>query len=713
MFTIDYTDYVNPNIGTIGHLLQATAPCVQSPHGAAVVAPVFRAGMKDRYNSDRIFGFEAGSAIVMPTDREGIPDWLACSSTFDHDLETARCDSYGVLLEDTDIRERHTANRNYGIFEFTFPDPDRARVVVYVKNCRRCEITKDRAVLLGHQTFDEPAGHLGTMLDISAARGVEEYEISVPNPHDPTVLEPAKALILVFDTETVTLPFVLSSVDHFEECYREELQGKTFDDVRLECKAAWNAVLGRVRVTGGSRAQKRVFYTALYRAMSRMHNYSVRGKYLGFDGQVHDDGGQGYYCDDGIWDTFRGMHPLQLLLEPQVHRDTITSYLRMYEQSGWLPRFPRLGGNIPCMLGHHTVAILAGAMAKGVDFDHDLAWEAAYKNATRRTMLPWRDGEADELTRHYYEQGFFPALEEDEAETCDRVHPFENRQAVAVTIEHCFDDWCLARMARQLGKPEEEARFLRRSESYRQLYDPAIGFFHPKKADGTFTKCYDPKWCGGQGGRKYYAENNAYIYNFAAQHDISGMIALHGGAEAFAKKLDELFVEQYDGSLKSVFLMQYPDATGLMGQFCMGNEPSFHIPYLYNYCAQPWKAQRKIHELMNLWFTDSPLGICGDEDGGAMSAFAAFSAMGFYPVNPASDFYDLGSPLFDRVELDLPNGKTFTIEAEGASGTAKYIQSAMLNGVPLASPGFTHAQLLEGGTLTLTMGNRPSKTCFA
>jgi len=190
-------------------------------------------------------------------------------------------------------------------------------------------------------------------------------------------------------------------------------------------------------------------------------------------------------------------------------------------------------------------------------------------------------------------------------------------------------------------------------------------------------------------------------------------VALHGGKEAMAAKLDNLYVEQYDGVLKSTFLMQYPDATGLMGQFCMGNEPSFHIPYLYNACGQAWKTQRKIHELIDLWFTDTPLGICGDEDGGAMSAFLAFSAMGFYPVNPASGDYDLGSPIFDRVEIDLENGRTFVIDAQGASGKAKYIQAATLNGEPLKEPKFSHQDLMAGGELKLTMALRPNKALFA
>ena len=385
----------------------------------------------------------------------------------------------------------------------------------------------------------------------------------------------------------------------------------------------------------------------------------------------------------------------------------------MYMESGWLPRFPRLGGNAPCMIGHHTVSILAESAKKGVEFDWELAYEAARKNATERTMLPWRDGEADELTRCYHENGFFPGLEEDEEETCARVHEFENRQSVAVTIEQAYDDWCVAQLAQLLGKQEEAEYFLARSLKYRQLYDEAIGVVHPKKIDGTFTKVYDPKFCGGQGGRKYFAENNAYIYNFAAQHDVEGMIAFHGGKEQFAKKLDNLYVEQYDGVLKSTFLMQYPDATGLMGQFCMGNEPSFHIPYLYNHCGQAWKTQRKIHELIALWFTDSPLGICGDEDGGAMSAFLAFSAMGFYPVNPASAEYDIGSPIFDRIEIDLPNGKTFTVSAEGASRKQKYIRSAELNGETLTQPKFTHAQLMQGGEMVLQMSDRPNKELWA
>ena len=711
MTRIDYTQYVNTNIGTIGHLLQATAPNVLSPHGAAVAAPVFRAGMKDKYLSDKIFGFTAGSAILMPVCTNGKPDYMQNASAFDHDLEVARPDHYEVLLEDTDIRERHTACRHYGVFEFTYPDAAHACLAVYVRNCTELYAKDGFVYATGVEEFSIP---VTTVLHIGDA-AVEGYDVYLPNPHTPEKQEEAKALMITFHTDKVTVPFALSSIgkESAKQAFDRDVLHKTYEDVLSECKEAWNHVLSKVRVKGGTDAEKRVFYTALYRASSRMYNYSVDGKYVGFDGQVHDDGGFGYHVDDGIWDTYRGMHPLQLILEPKAHRDTLESYLRMYKESGWLPRFPRLGGNAPCMIGHHTVSILAESAKKGVEFDWELAYEAARKNATERTMLPWRDGEADELTRCYHENGFFPGLEEDEEETCARVHEFENRQSVAVTIEQAYDDWCVAQLAQLLGKQEEAEYFLARSLKYRQLYDEAIGFVHPKKIDGTFTKVYDPKFCGGQGGRKYFAENNAYIYNFAAQHDVEGMIAFHGGKEQFAKKLDNLYVEQYDGVLKSTFLMQYPDATGLMGQFCMGNEPSFHIPYLYNHCGQAWKTQRKIHELIALWFTDSPLGICGDEDGGAMSAFLAFSAMGFYPVNPASAEYDIGSPIFDRIEIDLPNGKTFTVSAEGASRKQKYIRSAELNGEKLTQPKFTHAQLMQGGEMVLQMSDRPNKELWA
>ncbi len=707
---MDYTRYVNTNIGTIGHLLTSTAPNVQSPHGAAVCAPVFRPGVKDRYISDRIYGFSAGGGIIMPLE-ERCADFMQNGSVFDHDFETAKPDYYAVMLEDTGIQAELTAYHNTGIFRFTGENCRYA--AVYFKRCIRCETIQNRIVAAA--ALDEQTAMTG-VYEFSSCEGFEVINTQTPGFYKPEIPDDTTVVLVKLSGPETIVKFALSAIgkESCEKSFARSVQNHSFEELRAQCSGAWNAVLSKIRVTGDDENRKTVFYTALYRALSRMHNYSVDGEYIGFDHQVHADGGHEYYSDDGIWDTYRGMHPLQMLLEPKVHSDILTSYLRTYEQGGWMARFPFLGGNRPCMLGFHTVSLFADALAKGFPFDLELAYKAAYKNAMERTMCPWKDGNAGELTYCYHEKGFFPALEEDEEETsAEPVEEFENRQAVAVTIEQSYDDWCIAQLAKALGKKEDAAYFEKRARNYLNVYNRETGFVHPRKADGSFVKEYNPKFCGGQGGRRYFAENNAYIYNFAAQHDIAGMVEMHGGKEAFAQKLDNLYVEQYDGVLKSTFLMQYPDATGLMGQFCMGNEPSFHIPYLYNFCGQAYKTQRKLHEILDLWFTNSPLGICGDEDGGAMSAFCAFSAMGFYTVTPGSDRYDLGSPIFDQIEIDLPNGKTFTIEAHGASQKAKYIQNAEINGSPLSAPYFTHAQMLEGGTLKLTMSERPNKQLWA
>lgn len=711
MSTFDYTSYVNTNIGTVGHLLQATSPSVLSPHGTAVIAPVFRAGMKDRYFSDKIYGFTAGNAIVMPVCKIDTPDYFNTASDFDHDHETAKPDHYEVYLESSGIYEKHTANKNYGVFEFAYPTKHKNSVVIYVQDAISIEKEGGFLFVASEKEFDIP---VTTAFEIGG-KAYKVFNVKIPNQHNPEELHDGKAILIEVCSDVCSLSFAVSPMGAKSayESFEKDAKGKSFQCILSECKNSWNALLGKIRVTGGDENKLTVFYTAIYRALSRMSIISVNGEYPGYDGKIHATNGHEYYVNDGIWDTYRCMHPLQLLIDPVSHRDTLESYLRMYKQSGWLPCFPHLKMNAPCMIGHHTVSLFAESCLKGIEFDLNTAYEAACKNATERTMLPWRDGEADCLTRHYHENGYFPALEEDEEETIDRVHPFENRQSVAVTIEQAYDDYCVSVLASALGKDEEAQYFHNRSLQYKTLFDRSIGFFHPKKIDGTFTRVYNPKWCGGQGGRKYFAENNAYIYNFAAQHDMMGMTELHGGKKAMEEKLDNLFVEQYDGVLKSTFLMQYPDATGLMGQFCMGNEPSFHIPYLYNYAGCAWKTQRKIHELISLWFTNSPLGICGDEDGGAMSAFLVFSAIGFYPVNPASVNYDIGSPIFDRIEIDMPNGTTFKIVSEGASRKAKYIESAYLNDTELSSPVLTYDQLLSGKTLYLNMAEHPNKALWA
>ncbi|HWB96343.1 MAG TPA: GH92 family glycosyl hydrolase, partial [Bryobacteraceae bacterium] len=500
------------------------------------------------------------------------------------------------------------------------------------------------------------------------------------------------------------------SVEQARRNLAADLPAWQFEKVRLAARAAWNHALGRIAVRGGTVEQRTIFYTGLCRALNRMTDITEAGDvYWGFDGKQHNAEGHAFYTDDGLWDTYRSAHPLQLLIEPERQVDMIRSYLRMYDQTGWLPSFPGIGSERAVMIGHHATPFIVDTYFKGYrDFDVEKAYAAMRKNALEATVLPWRRGPLTSLDHVYQEKGFFPALGKGETETVAEVHPFERRQAVAVTLENAYDDWALAEMAKALNKHDDYNLLARRALNYRNVFDARIRFMAPKTADGNWVEDFDPKLGGGQGGRAYFAECNSWTYTFHVQHDVAGLIALFGGREPFLERLDRLFIEQY-GTSKYDFLKQFPDSTGLIGQYAQGDEPSFHIPYLYNYAGQPWKAQRHLRQIMNIWYSATPLGICGDEDGGALSSWYVFSAMGFYPVSPGRPVYDIGSPLFDEVRITLPNGKAFTITARNNSQQNKYIQSATLNGKPLDRPWFRHADLAGGGSLILQMGSRPNK----
>ena len=295
-----------------------------------------------------------------------------------------------------------------------------------------------------------------------------------------------------------------------------------------------------------------------------------------------------------------------------------------------------------------------------------------------------------------------------EKEYNSTVDKFEKRQAVAVTLGHSYDDWALGELAKDMGKVQDYKKFNQRGYNYKNLWSNEAQLFMPKDSKGNWIKI-DPKFAGGMGGRDYYDENNGWTYMWQVQHDVNGLMNLMGGKKAFENKLDQLFREPL-GRSQYEFQGTFPDATGLVGQFSMGNEPSFHIPYLYNYTSSPWKTQKRIRFLLDTWFKDNVFGIPGDEDGGGMTAFVVFSAMGFYPVTPGVPVYTIGSPVFEKVAIDLPNGKTFQVIANKSSVKNKYIQSAKFDGKVLETPWFTHQQLVAGGKLELEMGPLPNKT---
>jgi predicted alpha-1,2-mannosidase len=283
------------------------------------------------------------------------------------------------------------------------------------------------------------------------------------------------------------------------------------------------------------------------------------------------------------------------------------------------------------------------------------------------------------------------------------------RQAVSVTLDAAYDDWCLSELAMALGKAEDAAYFAKRAKNYRNVFDRTTGFMAPRSASGEFIQGLNPKWSGGQAGRDYYTECNGWVNTFLVQHDIGGLIGLMGGRQRFVERVDALFAEGYDADLKFLFLSQFPDSTALIGQYPQGNEPAFHIPYLYNYAGAPWKTQKRVRQIMRTWYSDQPLGLPGDDDNGATSAWFVLSAMGFYPVCPGRPYYVLGSPIFEECEIDLEGGKTFRIMARNVSALNKYIQGARLNGEPLDKPWFYHSSLAQGGTLELQMGPEPNK----
>lgn len=714
-------DYVSPNIGTIGQLLTATIPYVQRPHGMARVAPVTTPGITDRYLADKIYGFPAGPALLMASSGETGADPSDYASDFDHDFETASPYYYEADLQSWGIRAEATATDQAAYYRFTFPASPHAHLVLSLKDTAELSVVSNRAVE-GSQLND---GIVAKVADSDKETRQYFYaEFSRPFgsyqtwregqlSKDPTQKGDRIGFVsdfpsLVGDSIEVKVGWSFISAEQARRNLQREVSGSTFEQVKSKTREVWNRSLSAIEIVGGTERQRTIFYTALYRSLERMTDITEDGRYFsGYDHAIHNADGHDFYVDDGLWDTYRSLHPLQLLLEPSRQQDMIWSYLRMYEQSGWLPSFPSAAGEQAVMIGHHAAAFILDAFEKGYrDFDREEAYAAMRKNATEATMLPWRRGPLTSLDRIYFEKGFFPALATGEQETVPEVTG-ERRQAVSVTLENSYDDWCVAQFAQALGKVDDAAYFTRLAHNYQKVFNPEIGFMAPRSADGRWVAHFDPKLGGGQGGRDYFTEVNAWLYTFNVQHDIAGLIKSLGGRDAFNAKLDRLYIEQY-GTSKFQFLGQFPDATGLVGQYAQGNEPSFHIPYLYDFSGQPWKTQKRVRQIMDVWYGDGPLGVPGDDDGGATSSWFVFSAIGFYPVCPGSPVYEIGSPLFAKSTIRLGNGKEFTVIANHVSRRNKYIRSAQLNGKPLNRAWFWHSEIADGGKLVLEMADQPN-----
>ncbi|RZK79364.1 MAG: glycoside hydrolase family 92 protein [Pedobacter sp.] len=689
--------YVDPRIGNVGAILEPTRPTVQIPNQVIRMTP-----QRADYMDDQISNFPLTTISHRNGQVFSIKPALSATTrkrmTYDHDLEVNRPWYYSTYLVDDDIKVEFAPGKKAGIFKFSFPENSPKAVILDRYNGGESEykFISDKEVT-GLETWSN----------------VKVYMYGVFNANSTAENNGNRLLVTFKDNSAKTIEFryALSfiSPEQAKKNYTNELANVTFDQQAKLAEAAWSKVINQIPVTGGTEAQKRSFYTALYRCYERMVDIVEDGKYYsGYDKQVHTTN-RPFYVDDWVWDTYLAQHPLKVILDPKTEGDMLQSYVDMYKQSGWVPTFPLLWGDNPCMNGFHSTISFLDGYRKGVrNFDIQTAYEGSLKNATQATMLPWKNGAKTDLEDFYYAKGYFPSLKIGEKETNTTVHGFEKRQAVAITLGHSYDDWALAQMAQDLKKPADYAKFASRANNYKNLWDDKTQMFLPKDNEGKWVPI-DPKFDGGMGGREYYDENNGWTYLWQVQHDVKGLIGLFGSVSSFEGKLDQLYREPL-GRSKYELWAKFPDFTGIVGQFSMGNEPSFHIPYLYNYTSAPWKTQKRIRFLLDTWYKDNVFGIPGDEDGGGMSAFVVFSSMGFYPLTPGTPVYTIGSPVFEKVAINLPNGKVFQMIANKCSVTNKYIQSAKFNGKVLDTPWFTHDELVAGGKLELEMGPLPNKT---
>ncbi len=703
------TQYVDPTIGNVSVLLQPTRPTAQLPNQVIRMYPV-RADFIDdqiRFFPLTIASHRNGELFgVLPGTGNPEKGTWKNRQTYDHQLEVTRPFFYSTYLIDDEITTEFVPGNKSAVFRFTFPENGEKRLRFNLVNTGKWEPVSATS-FTGVEEFQGMKAFVYAEFDIEPKLLIEE---------NGTPEQPVGKLVLWADfseskNAVIQLKYAISfiSAEQAEKNLKNEIEGWEPEKMADRGKAVWEETLGKIQVKGGTEAQKRSFYTALYRCYERMVDITEDGRYYSaYDHQVHETD-RPFYVDDWVWDTYLVHHPLRMIIDTKKQNDMLNSYVKMYEQSGWMPQFPLLYMDNPAMHGFHSTIVFLDAYRKNLrDYDVTKAYEGVKKNATDATMLPWRNGPKTSLDVFYREKGFFPALAPGETETYPEVHGFEKRQSVAITLAHSYDDWALGQLAKELGKEEDYKYFNQQAANYRNLYRPETKLMWPKNEKGEWLDI-DPKFDGGPGGRDYYDENNAYTYQWHVQQDIHGLIGLMGGREEFTKTLDQLFREPL-GRSRYAFWAKFPDATGNVGQYSMGNEPSFHIPYLYNYAGEPWKTQKRIRFLLDVWFKDNIFGIPGDEDGGGMSAFVVFSSMGFYPVTPGLPIYTIGSPVFEEVKIQLENGKTFTVKAPGCSVVNKYIQSAKLNGKPLTKTWFTHEELMNGATLELVMGDKPNKT---
>ncbi|WP_010136355.1 GH92 family glycosyl hydrolase [Ochrovirga pacifica] len=711
----DFTQYIDPTIGNVSKFLVPTYPTMHLPNQMLRMFPD-----KVDYISDQVNSFpmqvhsHRRTGLFKIKVKEGnitASSWNS-KMAIDHDLEDIKPWLYSTYLIDDDITVSFTPHKKSAIYKFEFNNDKQLKNILITgsSNLKANQLKK------GGFSFKEKVSYTtrGTepitreMYVYVFAKFVDENDHEIDLSH--LKLNDGR-LLFSFKNKKVFLKYAVSyiNVDKARDNFKKELAKNSFEDLIINGKQTWKEVINQIQVKGGTSTQLRTFYTSLYRTYERMVDINEYGEYYsGYDQKVHKSK-RAFYVDDWIWDTYRAQHPLRTILSPKIENDILNSYVEMYKQSGWLPTFPQVHGNHMCMNAYHSSAIFIDGYRKGLrDYDVKNAYEGIKKNLTQGTLIPWRQGLPKvALDNFYHKEGYFPSLAIGETEKVSLVDSFEKRQPVPVTLGMSYDFWTLSEFASELGKEQESKAYKKVAEGYKKLWHPDKLLFIPKDSQGKWLDI-DPKSSGGRGYREYYDENNGWTYAWDVQHDIEGLIQLLGGKKNAEKRLDQLFREPL-GKRKSQFFIDGSNSTGMVGQFSMGNEPSFHIPYLYNYFGAPWKTQKKTRFLLDVWFQDDIHGIPGDEDGGGMSAFVVFTSLGLYPVTPGIPVYNITSPVFEKSSINLKNGKTFTVVAKGASKRRKYIQKAFLNGKEIFTPFIHNKEIIKGGILELILDEKPNK----
>lgn len=715
------TTYVNPLIGTGGH--GHTFPGASTPFGMLQVSPINGVSAWDwcsgyHYSDSVVVGFShlnlSGTGIgdlndvkLMPSSQKvdfstlsvgkkeqypekstALRDALPYKSKYSHQNETARAGYYQVLLEDSQINVELTTTDRVAFHRYTFPKGALQSVVFNLGFAINWDAPtqmkisqKDAQTLVGERFSTGWAKNQKVFFAVRFNKPFTEINLTEKDGNIPS-----GQVFFNNENEQLLAKVALSSVS--EEGALANLatagEGFDFDATAQATQNLWNNALASIQVQTPDANAKQIFYTALYHTQLAPVTFSdVDGKFRKENDQIAQADFTAY-STFSLWDTFRAEHPLLTLTDPQRVSDMVNSMLAYYEVHHLLPVWTLYANETNTMTGYHSVAVIAEAYLKGIrGFDPEKAFEAM-----KTTMMSNERG-----LDLYKKYGYIPYNMLDES--------------VTITLEYAYDDWCVAQMAKALGKQADYEYFENRSQAYKYLFDPQTGFMRGKSADGKWRQPFDPKHSNHREATDY-TEGNAWQHSFFVPQDVQGFISLFGSKEKFAEKLTQLFTESSEITGDNISA----DISGLIGQYAHGNEPSHHIAYLFNKAGKPSQTQYWVNHILKTQYSTAPDGLSGNEDCGQMSAWFVFSSIGLYPMNPASTQYEITSPLFSQSVLNLPNGKRFTIRAQGLSPENIYIQKATLNGQPLGRSFLTHSEILNGGELVLELSSTPNDACF-